>query len=82
MTEQLPSCIESLCLYYAYAMGAAVAGTTTIAAAASNVLSAALPATAFVLKYASMSLSRDASAGSGPLPALNQSRMQQHTQQQ
>lgn len=44
-----------------------------LAAAASNVLSGAPPAAALVLKYASMSLSRDASAGSGPLPALNQS---------
>ena len=55
-------------------MAAAVSVTTTIlAAAASNVLSVAIPAAALVLKYASISLSRDASAGSGPLPALNQS---------
>jgi hypothetical protein len=72
--EVTAGCIESQCLYNAYAVAAAASVTTTIlAAAASNVLSGALPAAALVLKYASMSLSREARAGSGPLPALNQS---------
>ena len=73
--EITAGCIKLLRLYCAYAMGAAVAATTTIfAAASSNAISGALPAADFVLKYASMSLSREASAGSGPLPALNQSK--------